>query len=93
MNKDEEEEDPELKNFAENNEFCGSFKVSGKTGLNVNESMEFLIKNIISRKEALKQEESEEDSDEGQKILLNDADSNILKNKDINDKKDKSCCM
>ena len=39
----------ELKYFASNNGFCGAFRVSAKTGFNVNESMEYLINNIIER--------------------------------------------
>ena len=41
----------ELKEFASNNGFCGAFRVSAKTGFNVNESMEYLINNIIERME------------------------------------------
>ena len=41
----------ELKDFASKNGFCGAFRVSAKTGLNVNESMEYLINNIIERME------------------------------------------
>ena len=39
----------DLKGFANANNFTGSFKASAKTGLNINESMDFLIKNIIKR--------------------------------------------
>lgn len=38
-----------LESFAQRNEFCGCFKTSAKTGYNISESMEFLIKNIIKR--------------------------------------------
>ena len=38
-----------LKSFAKSNNFTESFRTSAKTGLNVNESMDFLIKNIIKR--------------------------------------------
>ena len=41
----------ELKDFASKNGFCGAFRVSAKTGFNVNESMEYLINNIIERME------------------------------------------
>ena len=40
-----------LKKFAETNEFIGAFSVSSKTGKNVEESIEFLIKHIIKRLE------------------------------------------
>ena len=38
-----------LKEFADNNEFNGFFRTSAKTGQNINESMECLIKIIIKR--------------------------------------------
>lgn len=40
-----------LKEFAEKNEFIGSFRASAKVGTNINESMDFLIRNIIKRLE------------------------------------------
>ena len=45
------EDDPSLQEFANNNEFCGAFRTSSKTGFNVCESMEYLIRNIIRRME------------------------------------------
>ena len=48
--KEEEQENYEqLKEFAMKGEFCGCFRISAKTGLNINESIEFLIRNIIKR--------------------------------------------
>ena len=41
----------ELKYFALKNGFCGAFRVSAKTGYNVNESMEYFINNILERME------------------------------------------
>lgn len=49
--------DKHLKSFAKQNEFIGSFRVSSKTGLNVNESMIFLIRNIIKRGEKMNKSE------------------------------------
>ena len=46
-----ESEDVTLKEFAEKNGFIGSFRVSSKTGLNVTESFEFLLHNLIKRME------------------------------------------
>ncbi len=43
----------ELDDFAKNNGFCGSFRTSAKTGVNISESMEYLIRNIIQRMEAI----------------------------------------
>ena len=43
--------DPELEQFAQDNGFCGSFITSAKTGVNINESMEYLMRTIIKRME------------------------------------------
>ena len=43
----------ELKKFSEENGFNGCFKTSAKTGKNIKESMEFLIKEIIKRLEEI----------------------------------------
>ena len=50
---------PELESFGTNNGFCGSFRTSAKTGLNINEAMNYLIKNIIQRMEAMQSKEGE----------------------------------
>ena len=42
-----------MKNFSEENGFDGYFKVSAKTGKNIEESMSFLIKNIINKLEEI----------------------------------------
>ena len=47
----------ELREFAINNEFCGYFRTSAKTGFNISESMELLIRNIIKRLEDMKKKE------------------------------------
>ena len=47
----ESEDTNGLDEFAKENEFIGSFRSSAKAGININESMEFLIKNIIKRME------------------------------------------
>jgi len=49
---DTETNKAELDDFAAKNDFIGVFRTSAKTGLNISESMEFLIKNIIQRMEA-----------------------------------------
>ena len=45
-----------MKNFSEENGFDGYFKVSAKTGKNIEESMSFLIKNIINKLEEFKKQ-------------------------------------
>ena len=49
LDEEEGEQDinEELKEFAINNEFLGYFRTSAKTGYNISESIEFLIRNII----------------------------------------------
>ena len=44
-------DDSSLQKFANKNKFCGAFRTSSKTGFNVCESMEYLIRNIIQRME------------------------------------------
>ena len=56
---DNVEKDPQLEEFGSNNGFCGSFRTSAKTGLNINESMEYLIKNIIQRMESMQSKGTE----------------------------------
>ena len=46
MNNDQEYEQ-NLKTFAESNGFIGYFSVSSKTGKNVSESMDFILKIVI----------------------------------------------
>ena len=53
-------EDAELQEFAKNGEFCGCFRTSAKTGTNIAESMEFLIKTIIKRMEDMASKGNEE---------------------------------
>ena len=55
MNEEEQENYEELKPFAEKGGFLGCFRTSAKTGLNINESIVYLIRNIIKRIEDFKQ--------------------------------------
>ena len=54
-----EPDDGELKSFSDKNDFIGCFRASAKTGENINESMEFLIKNIIKRMEDMNKNDAE----------------------------------
>ena len=49
VKKKKKEDKEQLKEFAKNNGFIGSFRTSAKTGKKVSESMEFLINTIIKR--------------------------------------------
>ena len=54
-----EPDDGELKSFSDKNDFIGCFRASAKTGENINESMEFLIKNIIKRMEDMNKNDAQ----------------------------------
>ena len=64
------ENDPELENYAQSNGFCGCFRTSAKTGVNISESMEFLIKNIIKRMEDMSQKGNEVFTTERKNVSL-----------------------
>ena len=46
---DQKEGEENLLEFAKNSDYCGCFRTSAKTGKNVSESMNFLIKLILKR--------------------------------------------
>ena len=62
--------DSQFEEFANSNGFCGCFKTSAKTGFNINESMEFLIKNIIQRMEAMQSKGNEVFSTDRKSVAL-----------------------
>ena len=64
------EEDPSLQEFSASNEFCGCFRTSAKTGLNISESMEFLIKTIIKRMEDMQSKGNEVFTTERKSVAL-----------------------
>lgn len=75
----------ELKEFSEKNKFIGFFRTSAKLGIKINESMEFLIKNIIERL-----------SKSSKEVLENDRKSIVIQSKSpSNNYKEKikdNCC-
>lgn len=75
-----------LKGFASANKFIGSFRTSAKTGLNISESMDFLIKNIIKRLSKL----NETNSPDLNSISI-DPDKHVL-NETFRGKKGGGCC-
>ena len=50
-----------LKGFANANNFLASFRTSAKTGYNINESMTYLIENILQRMSAISPKEANKD--------------------------------
>ena len=67
---DAEAEDPSLQDFAQQNEFCGCFRTSAKTGTNIAESMDFLIKTIIKRMEDMSSKGNEVFTTERKSVAL-----------------------
>ena len=67
--------DPSFEEFWKNNGYIKGFRVSAKTGENVQESMEYLIKKIIKRMEivtekAFEDENEDTTSPEGNSVSL-----------------------
>ena len=52
-NEDNNDDEEEIKEFCEKNAFLRCFKTSAKTGLNIDEAMNFLITTIIDKMESL----------------------------------------
>ena len=50
MEKDSEEDNQEFEAFANNNGFVGYFRTSAKEGKNINEALNYLISNIITKR-------------------------------------------
>ncbi len=73
----------ELKDFSEKNKFIGYFRSSAKKGININESMEFLIKTIVEKMGAATDE-----------VLEKDRKSIVLESHKYvqNNKENKPCC-
>ncbi len=78
----EDLEDPSLQEIVQQGNFIGSFRVSAKTNLNISESMDFLLKNIIQRMENMKN--IEEFTNRRKKVSLNTQTSKRKNNE--------SCC-
>ena len=79
-----------LKEFAESNEFCGAFRTSAKTGLNISESMEYLIKAIIKRMEDMQSKGNEVFTTDRKSVALDPEKHNQTAVKQR--KKDGGCC-
>ena len=80
----------ELNDFSQKNGFNGCFRTSAKTGKNISESMEFLIKEIISKLEEMNSKGNGDYKNERQSVALDPDKHN--KEADIRRKKDGKCC-
>jgi len=83
-------DDSLLEEFAEQNEFCGCFRTSAKTGVNINEAMEFLIITIIHRMEDMQSKGAEAFTTERKSVTLGPVKHNETAN--AKRKKDSGCC-
>ncbi len=81
VSEDKLKDDYEVRDFSEKNKFIGVYRTSAKMGINISESMEFLIKTIIERLE-----------NNSNKFLEKDKKSIVLENKTHNKKRGDNCC-
>jgi Ras-related protein Rab-7A len=79
-----DEGEKELKEFANKNKFIESFRTSAKKGININDSMEFLIKHIVKKIEAMGTDNVRRSEGKNNNIKLNE--------KKSNESKKKNCC-
>lgn len=82
-----EESESQFKEFWKKNGFIGGFRTSAKSSINVNESMEFLISDIIEKLEKF--------MGTGEKIKeKSDAKKNniVISSKSEKTEKNKNCC-
>ena len=84
--------DPELEQFAQDNGFCGSFRTSAKMGINISESMEYLIKTIIKRMEDMQSKGNEAVFTTERKSVNLDPEKHTQTATATKRKKDGGCC-
>ena len=88
VNEDFIENDSEIQKFAKDNNFDNLFKTSAKLGIGIDESMDYLIKNILERIEKFKND-NEKNPIEKNRLSL------VLEKKKISDEKiniNNDCC-
>lgn len=86
---DEMENVAGLKEFADKNEFSGFFRTSAKKAMNINETMDFLIKTIINRLEAYASQGNEVFNTDRKSVVL---DTQKHTDGPSKDKKKDECC-
>lgn len=87
VSEEEAKNDVEIKEFSRKNKFIDMFRSSAKQGININESMEFIISNIIAKQESLfKNSDTIVNENDKKSIVLNPK-----KNVTYKDKRD-GCC-
>ena len=79
----------DLDEFAKNNDFIGAFRTSAKTGLNIGESMGFLIRKIIERMENMTSKNLDVFTTDRKSVALDpDKHSEVAQR----NQKEKGCC-
>lgn len=84
VTKDVSSDDSKLKEFSDKYNFISSFRTSAKTGENINEAMEYLIKYIADKMDMNPKDSESFDKQTNSIVLQND--------KHINSKKKNKCC-
>ena len=84
--------DPELEQFAQDNGFCGSFRTSAKTGVNITESMEYLIRTIIKRMEDMQSKGNEVFTTDRKSVALDPEKHNQQATASKRQKDKEGCC-
>ena len=78
MEKDSEEDNQEFEAFANNNGFVGCFRTSAKEGKNINEALNYLISNIITRMENMESKDKKAFNSKREIIILDDSKRQII---------------
>lgn len=87
VSEEEIENVDDVKEFVEKNNFVDFFRSSAKAGINVNESMEYIISNIIAKQEAINiAKGGEMDKNDKKSIVLDPMKNNYTKDNKSN------CC-
>ena len=88
-NEDNNDDEEEIKEFCEKYSFLRCFKTSAKTGMNIDESMNFLISTIIDKLESLSQNGSNPFETKRSSMVLDNS-KHYEKNKENNNSM--GCC-
>ena len=72
--------DEEIKKFAKNNKFDNLFKTSAKMGIGIDESMDYLIKNILERSEKCKDDIGKNPIEKNRESLVLEKKKFLMKN-------------
>ena len=90
MEKDSEEDNQEFEAFANNNGFVGCFRTSAKEGKNINEALNYLISNIITRMENMESKDKKAFNSKREIIILDDSKRQIVAKEERKIKKEES---